>query len=659
MSATDPTYRTYKLTRPTRARGRLDYESHLNASQCEAAMALEGPVLVIAGAGTGKTRTLTYRVARLLETGTAADRIVLLTFTRRAAQEMIGRVGRLLGGDCHDIVGGTYHGFASRMLRRHPPEGFTNRFSILDRSDAEDTIQLVRGERGLGPRERRFPKRRTLAEMFSKSVNLGRRLDELIADEYEQFAGYTEIILEIQRAYDAFKARHALMDYDDLLIFLAHQLREDSRAHRDMCSWFRYVMVDEYQDTNRLQAEITDLLVEEHGNLMVVGDDSQSIYAFRGADYRNIVAFPDRYEDARVIKLERNYRSTQEILDVTNAIIAAAEVGFPKRLYTERTGGDLPRVVMTRSGEDEAAFVAQRVLELREEGVPLTDIAVLFRSSFHSYELELELGRRDVPFVKYGGFRFLEAAHVKDVLAHVRVVANPDDAVSWNRLLCLLPGVGPKRAADIQRIVAERGNRFDFKELPYRGGARRALDGLTDLFTAMRASDILPVDMIGLVLAYYEPYLRDRFDDHPRRLTDLEHFQVLTEGYGSLDTMLSDMSLDPPDRSVDNQLASPLDEGEKLTLSTIHSAKGMEWKAVFLVGAVDGQFPSLWSAREVDTLEEERRLMYVATTRAKDELYVVYPVGIFHASSGQVLTQPTRFLADVPDHAVERWAVTP
>ncbi len=651
-------YRVYKLRRPPGEVRRIDYDRALNESQREAVFTIEGPLLVIAGAGTGKTRTLTYRVARLLETGVPADQITLLTFTRRAAQEMLGRVEALLGVDCQGTVGGTYHAFAVRMLTRYPPEGYPNRFTVLDRGDAEDTIQLVRGQRGLVKGERRFPRKQTLADILSKAVNRGASIQRILEEEYDHFLPHLEAIHEIERNYHDFKRRHALMDYDDLLVFLLQQLRQDGRAAREMRAHFRFVLVDEYQDTNRLQAEITDLLAAEHRNLMVVGDDSQSIYAFRGANYRNILEFPERYPDSRVVKLERNYRSTQPILDLTNAVIAAATIGFPKRLYTERRGGEKPAIVMTRGEADQAAFIAQRVIEHREEGIPLSKMAVLFRSSFQSYELEIELARRDIPYVKYGGFRFLEAAHIKDVLAHLRVLANPRDAISWNRLLCLVSGVGPRRAAEVVAACAAQSSPFAFSAASIGKPLQRRLQPLEDLFKRLKAGRIPPAQMVAEVTTYYEPILKDRYDDLQRRARDLEHFQVLCEGYRSLSTMLSDMSLDPPNRSVENRLATPLDEGERLILSTIHSAKGMEWKIVIVLGALDGYFPSLWSARDPEALEEERRLMYVATTRTRDRLYITYPVGVYHPSSERVLSKPSRFLDDVPERLVERWAVS-
>jgi len=652
-----PEYRVYTLKQHRGTGGAIDYDASLNAEQRAAVLALDGPVLAIAGAGTGKTRTLIYRVARILELGTPPDRVVLLTFTRRAAQEMIGRVSQLLGKGCEGLVAGTFHAFAMRMLKRYPPEGYANEFTILDRGDTEETIQIVRGQRVIAAGERRFPRRGTLAEIFSKAVNLDHSIERVVHDEYEQFASHVDEIQKIAAGYAAFKRKHSLMDYDDLLVFMAERLREPTQAQKDLRAFFRNILVDEYQDTNKLQAEITDLLAAEHRNIMAVGDDAQSIYAFRGADYRNILEFPKRYPDARVITLEQNYRSTQEILDVTNAVIAAASVGFPKRLFSRRPSGDRPAVVMTQSDADQASFVAQRILELREEGVRLNDIAVLFRSSFHSYELELELGRRDVPFVKYGGFRFLEAAHVKDVLAHLRVLANPDDALAWNRLLCLLPGVGTKRAEELLAGARRAGDPFRLSSLGSRGATAGALRRLDDLYGELRKLEAPPAALLARVVSYYEPLLEQRFDDHPRRRTDLEHLQVIAEGYGSLPSLLADMSLDPPDRAVGGQLSAGFDDDERLVLSTIHSAKGMEWRVVFLISALDGYFPSLWSTAHTEEIEEERRLLYVATTRAKDLLYVTYPVGLFHPSAGRILTRPSRFLDDVPSNLLDRWAV--
>jgi len=412
-------------------------------------------------------------------------------------------------------------------------------------------------------------------------------------------------------------------------------------------------MVDEYQDVNALQSEIVRLLAASHQNVMVVGDDAQSIYAFRGADFRNILDFPRLFPGTRVITLDQNYRSTQSILDLANEVINKAPEKYTKNLFSRRDRGEVPGLVQALTEPEQSRFVAQRILELREEGVALEDIAVLFRSSFHSFDLELELGRRDIPFVKRGGFKFIETAHIKDVLAHLRVVANPRDAVSWHRILLLLDGLGPKTATEIFNHVAPAADLAGAVELlratPRRGAYTKELARLADVLDEV-ASDNVPVaDKVSAVVGFYVPMMRHLHpEDHPKREKDLEHFLTIAARYRSLGSLLSDMALEPPTDSVGDVLAAELDEG-LLTLSTIHSAKGLEWRAVFVIGLVDGRFPSLFNIRDQDDVEEERRLLYVAVTRAKEHLYLSYPIDIYDRSTGMVLGKPSRFVEGLPE----------
>ena len=639
---------TYVLrdSAPRTPRFRLDYQSLLNPAQYEAVTAAEGPVLVVAGAGTGKTRTLVFRVARLVELGVDPKSVLLLTFTRKAASEMMRRAATLIDGRCEQVAGGTFHSFANTVLRRHGQSiGLESSFTILDRGDAEDVIGLLRARAGLDKKEKRFPRKQTIGEMFSMAVNKSRDLGELIENEYAHLLDHRDDLVELRSQYAAYKAERQLVDYDDLLVKLHQLLAERENARRQLSDRYRHVLVDEYQDTNALQAAIVRLLASQHDNVMAVGDDAQSIYAFRGADFRNIMDFPRLFPGARVIALEQNYRSTQPILDATNAIIGQARERYTKTLFTTKAEGETPLLVAAYNESFQSRFIGQRILELREEGVPLEEIAVLFRSSFHSFDLELELTRRDLPFVKRGGFKFIETAHVKDALAHLRVIANPRDAVSWYRILLLIEGVGPRSAEDIIAKIVDAAEPAEaLEELPARSfsGDLRVLAGVLRRLADGRRK---PAEQLGEVLRYYEPLLkRIHADDYPKRLRDLEHFVSIASRYRDLETLLTDMALEPPTSSVGDVLASDDDEDGLLTLSTVHSAKGLEWHTVFILWAVDGKFPSTYSMNGSDELEEERRLMYVAATRAKQNLYVTYPINMYDRGSGLVLCKPSRFL---------------
>jgi DNA helicase-2/ATP-dependent DNA helicase PcrA len=648
MTARSETY----LLRPNVARKpsfRLDYEGLLNEAQYRAVTTIDGPVLVIAGAGSGKTRTLVFRVARLVELGVEPPGLLLLTFTRKAAAEMLKRASGLLDGRCEQVAGGTFHSFANTVLRRDGGQlGLSSSFTILDRGDAEDIVGLLRAQMGLDKKEKRFPRKQTIGEMFSMSINKSLPLATLIDEQYAHLADHVGDLLELQTQYVRYKAERQLVDYDDLLVKLHELLRDHQETRVRLCQRYRYVMVDEYQDTNALQAEIVRLLASEQQNVMAVGDDAQSIYAFRGANFRNIMDFPRLFPETRVITLEQNYRSTQPILDVTNAIISQARERYSKELFTQKPEGETPLLVAAYNENFQSRFICQRVLELREEGVPLQEIAVLFRSSFHSFDLELELSRHDIPFIKRGGFKFIETAHVKDALAHLRVLANPRDAVSWYRILLLIEGIGPRSAEEIIREIAGADDiPARLENWPARSYST-SLRALAGLFRRLGEGAPKPAEQLNEVLGYYEPLLkRVHRDDYPKRLKDLEHFLAIAERYEQLEQLLSDMALDPPSDSVGDILAVDEDEG-LLTLSTVHSAKGLEWHSVFILWAVDGKFPSTYSMNGPEELEEERRLLYVAATRAKQNLYISYPINMYDRSAGFVLSKPSRFLDDVP-----------
>lgn len=639
----------------------IRYEEELNPAQLEVVMTLDGPLLVIAGAGSGKTRTLVYRVARLMESGITPQNILLLTFTRKAAQEMLKRVGLLLKMNCDRVAGGTFHSIANSILRKHGKAiGIDPAFTILDRSDGEDIIQLIRSSHGYNEKEKRFPHKNTLAEIFSQSSNKMTDLDDVIVEDYAHFAHHLDDIRQVEKLYTHYKRQRMLLDYDDLMLKLLELLETQADLRRRLSETYRYIMVDEYQDTNKIQARIVRLFSDAHGNVMVVGDDAQSIYSFRGANFKNIMEFPVEFPGARVFRLEENYRSTQPILDLTNEIIACAKEKYPKHLFTRVADGERPSLVRADNENFQSRFVSQRILELREEGIPLSEMAVLFRSSYHSFDLEIELSRNDIPFVKRGGFRFVETAHVKDVLAHLRVLSNPLDAVSWNRLLLLLEGVGPKKCHDIISAIGMEGDSLKALKKQadrYSKETRNRLGGLVGILEEIGADAMAPSVQIQSLCRYYFPILQQKYDDYPKRMRDLEHLLAITERYSRLSDFLADMALEPPEEAV-SVAEGGGGESEKLVLSTIHSAKGLEWHAVFIIWLLDGKFPSAYSFDSDEDLEEERRLLYVAATRAKRNLYMIYPVDVYDRALGTVLSNPSRFLEDIPRERYETWSLT-
>ena len=635
----------------------LDYAKELNPQQYAAVTAVDGPALVIAGAGSGKTRTLVHRVAYLIDSGVDPAHILLLTFTRKSAEEMLERVGALIGSRSQRVCGGTFHSVANMLLRRYGRVlGIEPGFTIMDRGDAEDLIALLRAQLGLNEKDKRFPRKGTIAEIYSKCENTLRGLEDIVLDEFSHFADHLEALAKLQRAYQLAKRQRQLLDYDDLLVLLRELLTKDEQVRQTISQQFRYILVDEYQDTNRLQAELIRKLAATHDNVMVVGDDSQSIYAFRGATFRNIMEFPSWFPGATIYKLEENYRSTQPILSLANDIIQEAPEKYTKHLFTRKLDGPLPALVEAGGENAQSRFVAQKILELREEGVPLSEIAILVRSSFHSFDLEIELSRSGLPFVKRGGIKFIEAAHVKDLLAHLRVVVNPQDAVSWHRVLMLVEGVGPKKAQDLVAAMMRVTN--PYQALRGSGGrSGKGLSALADVLESLAVSDDLsPTEQVNRVYEYYLPILKDHHDDYPKRIRDLDHLHTIAESYPGLTEFLADLALAPPDGSA-REVESVGRDDEQVVLSTIHSAKGLEWQCVFLLWVVDGKFPSVFSFNSDEELEEERRLMYVAVTRAKRHLFLTYPINVYDKSSGMLLSKPSRFLDHVSPRLFETLAI--
>jgi DNA helicase-2/ATP-dependent DNA helicase PcrA len=634
----------------------IPYADELNAQQLDVVRAPGGATLVVAGAGTGKTRTLVYRLAWLVEHGTPPEQIVLLTFTRRASREMLARASMLLDGRCNQVRGGTFHAFGVSILRQYAPViGWPSNFTILDASDAADVIDVLRGALPKSLSRKRFPKKRTLQAIISAVRSRGASLSDILQNTWPQFVSFEDEISALAQAYAAYKQQHGLMDYDDLLIQTLVLLREHDDIRRSVAGRCRHVLVDEYQDTNPAQAALVAAFSSVHGNVMAVGDDAQSIYGFRGADLRNILTFEEQFPGARLLKLEQNYRSTQPILDLANHVLARAHRKHDKQLFTERQGGVTPVFVAAQDERLESRFVAQQVLALREEGVELNQMAVLFRNGFNSYNLEVELNRMGIPFVKYGGLKLSDAAHVKDVLAHIRVMENPQDAVSWNRILQLLEGIGPKTAHRLlNAILAEPSDTLSLDRAYL---SDRYADQLTALFNLLRSGrsgkNATPADELERVLAYYEPILkRVYFEDHPKRQQDLDALAALAASFTDRMRMLESMALDPVELTAMDVEEEGNDE-LPLTLSTIHSAKGLEFKVVFVIQALDGVLPSARAVGDIHAIDEELRLMYVAITRAADELYVSYPMLQARRFDGQYFTSPTRFLQDVPSALLE------
>ncbi|MBN1628055.1 MAG: UvrD-helicase domain-containing protein [Deltaproteobacteria bacterium] len=602
----------------------INYEEALNPSQLEAVTSLNGPLLVIAGAGSGKTRTLVYRVARLIDNGMAPEGILLLTFTRKAAGEMLERAEQLTDDRCRHVSGGTFHSLAHQVLRNKAGlMGFERTFTILDRQDMEEIVQSIVQDADIEKKAIRFPKRATLATILSKAVNLEKPVEYLMREEFSQFLEYIKEITGIASLYREYKRKNQLMDYDDLLISFRQLLSENEDVRIELGERYRYIMVDEYQDTNGIQADIVRWLSSSHGNIMVVGDDSQSIYSFRGASYRNMFDFPRIFPGTKIIKLEQNYRSTQPILALTNAIMDQAVERYTKCLFTTRQGGQKPQIVDVKTDPEQALFISGRVMEFLKHGLSLKDMAVLFRAAHHSFELEMELSRQGIPFVKYGGFKFMESAHIKDVLGHLRVIVNRNDTLSWGRVLRLIQKIGPRKSQAIMDWMRkEQRMPWQIHEWPGAGKSDEALSALSGLMKGLSREDITPREAVELVNAYYDPILKENFDNFPKRQKDLEQIASMAGRYKKLRSFLDDLVLEPPTSNAEIGMETGDD---CLTLSTVHSSKGLEWSVVFIIWVMEGSFPSAKSYASQADLEEERRLLYVAATRAKDRLIICYP----------------------------------
>ncbi|MCU0232692.1 MAG: ATP-dependent helicase [Thermoanaerobaculales bacterium] len=641
-------------------RYRVQYECELNEQQVAAVMHPGGPILALAGAGTGKTRTLVYRACRLIEDGVPPGRILLLTFTNKAAREMLGRVEQLVEHGGSRVTGGTFHAAGHRILRRFADLlGYTPRFSIVDREDSVDLMGAAQADVTTEIPSVRAPRPRLLVELYSFVINTGRPLDEVLAGRAPQFADQGETMAEVFRRYLERKRRADLMDFDDLLLNWLLLLTRHATAREELRRRFDHILVDEYQDTNRLQADIVDAMLGPERNLMVVGDDAQSIYGFRGAEFDNILGFPERHPGCTVLRLETNYRSVPPILALANASIAHNRRQFAKVLRPERSGGEMPLEIALPTPEAQAAHVADRLLELREEGYELEEMAVLYRNHAHSLDLQVELTKRNIPFRVRSGLRFFEHRHVKDVLAHLRFVDNPRDEVAFARLVKLRDGFGPRLAARLWDRLASGPDpvqalvRLEPGELALPRAATGSLAELRLLVGELSAASLLaqPGEAVRHVVeSFYAQWARAHLEAAGARIEDLEQLALFADGYPDINTFLSEVTL-LNDLSGEDAAVGPPDE--MLTLSTVHQAKGIEWRAVFVIWLAEGRFPGF----RMDDEEEERRLFYVAVTRARDRLFLVRPEIARDRYRVDVLLEPSRFLAELPPGVRELLAV--
>ncbi len=679
------------------------YKSELNAEQFAVVTAQPKATLVVAGAGTGKTRAITYRVAYLLEQGVSPQRIMLATFTNRASREMLRRVEALTGSqNVHRVWGGTFHRIANLILRRHAVSlGFDSNYSILDSEDAKDFINVCIDDAAIDTKAKRFPKPEVVQDIISYATNTDLPIENVIVGKYPYFETLTAQIKRVDAIYHARKLERNVMDYDDLLLRLKQLLTEKREIAELYAEQFQHILVDEYQDTNRLQAEIIDLLAVKHRNVMVVGDDAQSIFAWRGAEFTNIYEFPKRYPEAELFKLETNYRSTPEILGLANTSIAANRRQFPKMLTAVKRSRDVkPALVPCSDVDQQSVFVASRILELRDEGTSLEDIAVMYRSHYHSIELQLELARRNIPYRVQSGVRFFEQAHIKDVVSYLRILVNPRDELAWKRILKRIPGIGnvtanrvfeavsyglsaveysheypedvSRKAAETQSIERIPAKEFSIavaaikRSVQVSKGARKGLEELIDLLEMLVSNEYRdqPAKQITYIFENgYEQYLLENFENAEGRSEDIRGLAQFSQRYETTEGFLSELALlaterfKEPQPIVGEEVIEGGGEDELLTLTSVHQAKGLEWKAVFIIWAAEGKFPSPRSLKEIESEEEERRLWYVALTRAKDELYLTYPLLLTDYNRQTVLQKPSRFITECPPALFEIWDI--
>jgi len=656
---------------------KTDYKNELNTEQLKVVLKGDGPCLVLAGAGSGKTRTIVYRVAYLLEQGVQPEQILLLTFTNKAAREMRERVESLVAGgppsprlrgthSLSQMWGGTFHHVCHRILRESAEAaGLRPGFTILDSEDARDLMKVCIREcqidpgsgSGAGP-ARRFPSAAVLLNIASYARNARMAVKDVLEFKYPNFLELVPDIVQVTERYDIKKRESNSVDFDDLLLLVQRLLLKDERARKKYAQRFKYILVDEYQDTNHIQAEIVRLLASEHGNVLIVGDDAQSIYSFRGADIKNILSFPDVFPGAKTYRLETNYRSTPEVLDVANDVISRNANQFKKELKSMKPSFAKPQVVTAVTAAQEAEFIAQRVLELRDEGIPLREIAVLFRATFHSQALEFELMKRDIPYEYRGGKKFFDRAHVKDVLAFLKILANKEDLVAWMRTLSLQVGIGSVSAGKIYERV-RGGGLEDVNEATIDGLGTRVQKGWTDflsIFRAMRRADEVPSLIVhSIVGSDYAKYLESQYPNYRDRLEDLRELANFAGRYEEISAFLADISLQEDIAHGGKQNVRFKDTEDRMILTTIHQAKGLEWDAVFVLHMTQGQFPNRRALLEDGGMEEERRLFYVAVTRARRDLVLCHPVAVGYDNMD--FESKSEFLDELSLHLVDEVAI--
>ena len=679
---------------------RVRYEDELNQEQLDVVMAGEGPMLVIAGAGSGKTRALTYRVSRLIEDGVDPGDILIVTFTNKAAREMLSRVEQLVTIDTRRIWGGTFHSIGNRLLRKYAePLGYRSNFTILDDEDSKEMMETAVSSLGVNTMEKRFPKGDVLLDIYSFLINTRTPLELHLEQNYPHFALYRDEMVNVFRRYKERKREANAMDFDDLLVFWKVLLDEHPEVSAALKRRYRYILCDEYQDTNKLQADIIDSMASERRNVMVVGDDAQSIYSFRGASFENILTFPLRFPDAQIYKLETNYRSTRQILNLANQSIANNRFQFRKELQAVRGDGPDPAVVGVDDVFEQANFIAQRILELRDEGADLSEIAVLYRSHYQSLELQMELSRRLIPYEIRSGVRFFEQAHIKDVLGYLKIVTNTRDELSWKRVLKLYPKIGDKTAAEVWSKISSNINPLDafLRGVDVSGrGAAGSLRSAADILRILSGEGMKhnPSEAIRLVVERgYADYARSKFANAQARLDDLEQLSQYALRYEDIGEFIDEVALANPMAGEDVAVVGP--EDEKIVLSSVHQAKGLEWRIVFVIWLADGRFPSQRALRVPGGIiriepnrmhealpllegatedapvideqgtrelvipgeEEERRLFYVAITRARQELYLVFPVMARDRGGMDILMEPSRFVRELPGDVYEKWVI--
>lgn len=604
-----------------------DIKHKLNPSQLSAVETIHGPVLVIAGAGSGKTRAIEYRVLNLVQNGIKPDSILLLTFTRKAAREMLSRASKH-DDRCKNVDGGTFHSFAFKLLKKYSKVfGFSDTFSILDEADSADAVHRCAVKLGLFKKEKRYPNKETMRKIISMTINKNVSVFKVLEKEYPHFQDYDKDIEEIRKEYIKYKISKSYLDYDDLLIYLK-LLLENDEIRTKLSEKYKFIMVDEYQDTNKLQADIAYLLACKHKNIMVVGDDAQSIYGFRGAAHDNIMKFPDRFPECKIIKLEENYRSRQAILDLANAVLENMTNRYSKCLMSmRREPGQKPNLLFFKDPYDEAEWISSFIKKSRDEGKDLSRHAVLFRSAFISIPLQMSLSHKNIPFQVFGGLKFYETAHSKDIISHLKVMMNPKDEIAWHRILALIDGIGPKTAEQISSELIKRGELKPALDIltARSGKGSKISGGLKKLAAVLRSANRERLDVAEryeIVLNYYSPIMQTKFDDWHIRINDLEAIKQLASRYKTIEELLADFTIEPPEVGVWKVEAHTPPDERPLTLSTIHSAKGLEWEQVFMLGLSDGILPISFALDDDEEIEEERRLFYVAITRAKDELFL-------------------------------------